>query len=275
MGYLNELITKTKEEGYDDENAEAKVCQDIILKAISKSSLKNNVTIKGGVVMKYISHNIRRATQDIDIDFIRYSLNDEAILRFISQLNCIDGLNLSVTGQIEELKQQDYHGKRIYVHIEDESGEWIESKVDIGVHKDLTIDQEEYCFDLCLDEDGVSLLMNSKEQMFTEKLRSLLKFGTFSRRYKDIFDLYYLSDKMDIEKLMKCLETYVFIDTGMKENNIEDIIRRVSMTFKNKVYQNRLKTSRRNWVDKDIKDILEELISFISSLKEESVAMTH
>lgn len=38
MEYLNELVIKTKEEGYDDENAKAKVCQDIILKAISNST---------------------------------------------------------------------------------------------------------------------------------------------------------------------------------------------------------------------------------------------
>lgn len=267
MGYINELIIKTKKEGYDDENAESKVCQDIILKAISNSSLKNNITIKGGVVMRSISHNIRRATQDIDIDFIRYSLSDEAIIRFVNKLNCIDGLHVSMIGKIDELKQQDYHGKRIYIHIEDDSSEWIESKIDLGVHKDLTIDQEEYCFDLCLDDSGASLLMNSKEQMFTEKLCSLLKFGSFSRRYKDIFDLYYLSNKIDIEKLMKCLETYIFLNPSMKENNIDDIIRRVNTTFKNKIYQNRLTASRRNWLDMDSKQILIKLIMFFEEIK--------
>lgn len=91
-------------------------------------------------------------------------------------------------GKIDALKHQDYHGKRIYIHIEDNDGDFVESKIDIGVHKDLSIDQEEYCFDICLDDNGANLLMDSKEQMFTEKWRSLLKFGTFSRRYKDIFD---------------------------------------------------------------------------------------
>ena len=38
--------------------------------------------------------------------------------------------------------------------------------------------------------------INSKEQMFTEKLRSLLKFGPNSTRYKDIFDMVYLSGKI-------------------------------------------------------------------------------
>lgn len=265
MGYLKDLINGTIEDGYDIENAEAKVCQDIILKAISLTTMKDNITVKGGVVMRSISHNTRRATQDIDIDFIRYSINDESIFRLVEKLNCIDNVNISIYGHIDELKQQDYHGKRVYVRIEDVSGDFIESKIDLGVHKDLTIDQEEYCFDLCLDDIGASLLMNSKEQMFTEKLRSLLKFGSFSSRYKDIFDMYYLSNQLDIEKLLNCFDHYIFLDSNMKENN--DIIRRINSTFNNKGYVNRLNTSRRNWLEQDTNIVLEGLITFLEETK--------
>ena len=76
-------------EGYNEANAQAKLCQDIILKAISDSGMAKNATIKGGVVMRSISGNARRATQDIDIDLIRYSISDESIRSFISKLNCI------------------------------------------------------------------------------------------------------------------------------------------------------------------------------------------
>ena len=50
------------------------------------------------------------------------------------------------------------------------------------------IEQEEYCFDIAYDE-GASLLINSNEQMLSEKLWSLLKFATFSARFKDIYEL--------------------------------------------------------------------------------------
>ena len=133
----------------------------------------------------------------------------------------------------------------------------------------MTIDQEEYCFDVCLDENGASLLMNSKEQMFTEKLRSLLKFGTFSRRYKDIFDMCYLIDKLDVNKLQYCLKKYIYDDEGMKENNIDDIIKRLSLTLKNKFFQNRVKTSRRNCLNKDVEILTNEIIDFFKMLKKE------
>lgn len=59
------------------------------------------------------------------------------------------------------------------VTIEDNTGHSFKSKIDLGVHKYVQIDQDEYCFDVCLDDVGASLLINSKEQIFTEKLKSL------------------------------------------------------------------------------------------------------
>ena len=38
MVTIQEMIRQAKLEGYTDENAEAKVCQDIVLKALSESS---------------------------------------------------------------------------------------------------------------------------------------------------------------------------------------------------------------------------------------------
>lgn len=54
---LMDEVERIKQEGYSEANAEAKLCQDIIVKAISQSSFKRNVTIKGGVVMRSLSGN--------------------------------------------------------------------------------------------------------------------------------------------------------------------------------------------------------------------------
>ena len=121
MNLIN-MIEMESAHGYGDANAQSKVCQDIILKAISSSSLSNNLTIKGGVVMRSKTGNIRRATQDLDIDFIRYSLADESIDMLINKLNCLDGISIKRHGEIEELRQQDYRGKRVYVEISDTYG---------------------------------------------------------------------------------------------------------------------------------------------------------
>ena len=108
MANLELLADEFRKEGYSDQNAEARVCQDIVLKAIAESNLSRNVTIKGGVVMRSITGNIRRATQDMDLDFIRYSLNEDAIRQFIDKLNCLEGIFIKITGKIEELSQQEF-----------------------------------------------------------------------------------------------------------------------------------------------------------------------
>ncbi len=123
MATLREMIRQAHADGYQDENAEAKVCQDVVLKALSESSLCRNATIKGGVVMRSITGDARRATQDMDIDFIRYSISDESILKFLRELDCLPDIHIQQTGSITELKQQDYHGKRVFIRVSDNTGD--------------------------------------------------------------------------------------------------------------------------------------------------------
>ncbi|MBR2787793.1 MAG: nucleotidyl transferase AbiEii/AbiGii toxin family protein [Erysipelotrichaceae bacterium] len=266
MTTIKDMIRQANDDGYTDENAEAKVCQDIVLKALSESSLSRYTTIKGGVVMRSISRDARRATLDIDIDFIRHSLSDESIRQFILKLNCLKDIHIRQTGTITELKQQDYNGKRVFVEIFDDTGDMIESKIDLGVHKNLSIKQEEYCFDIACFDDGANLLINSKEQMFTEKLRSILKFGPNSTRFKDIYDMCYLSDLMDRNMLMVCLDTIIFSNPGMRENCMQDICQRVENTFASNGYVLRLSNSRKNWLGMETTSVLKKLMSFQKSL---------
>jgi hypothetical protein len=263
---LQEMLAEIQSEGYPAQEARAKACQDIVLKAIAESSVSRNVTIKGGVVMRSLTGNIRRATQDIDIDFIRYSLSDESIDIFIQKINCLQDISIERVGKITELNQQDYHGKSVKILITDKQGASIESKMDLGVHKRLEIMQEEYCFDIAYCSDGASLLINSKEQMFTEKLRSLLKFGSFSTRYKDIFDMYYQCDKLDRDKLKICLGSYIFSDEGMRENNMFDINMRITKVFQNKSYRSKVDDSDKRWIDESIDVIFEKILRFLSSI---------
>lgn len=78
---------------YSENDAIQKVAQDIVLLKIGKSKYNKNITIKGGVVMHNISKDKHKTTRDIDIDFIRYSLEDKAIREFIKELNNMEITN--------------------------------------------------------------------------------------------------------------------------------------------------------------------------------------
>lgn len=240
-----------------------------MLKAIERSNFGRNVTIKGGVVMRSITGNVRRATEDLDLDFIRYSLEDDSIRHFVSKLNCLDGVRIEMKGdKIEQLSQQDYSGKRVFIIIKDEAGNFIESKIDLGVHANMKIEQDTYCFDVCMDDAGASLLINSCEQIFAEKLRSLLRFGPLSTRYKDIFDLCYLKDYVDISRLADCIKTYIIDEPSMRERDMNDIRRRVSITFSNRQFRNKMEHSGdRNWLQIDVGVAFKMIQDFLEMVK--------
>lgn len=221
--------------------------------------------------MHSISKDLRRATRDMDLDFIKYSLEDNSIIRFIDELsNVDDGIKIKIDGEIKELHHQDYDGKRVNIELFDKYGNKLKTKLDIGVHKLLDIKQDEYCFDLSIINQNANLLINSKEQIFVEKIKSLLKLGFRSTRYKDLFDFYYLINKteLDKEKLMNCFNILIFKDETMRENNIKDVVNRLQMTFNSNAYRNHLSNPKNNWLDITVDDAIMSVLKYIKSLGE-------
>ena len=221
--------------------------------------------------MHSISKDLRRATRDMDLDFIKYSLEDNSIIRFIEEIsNVDDGIKIKIEGEIKELHHQDYDGKRVNIELFDKYGNKLKTKLDIGVHKLLDIKQDEYCFDLSIINKNANLLINSKEQIFVEKIKSLLKLGFRSTRYKDLFDFYYLINRteLDKEKLMNCFNILIFKDETMRENNIEDVVNRLQMTFDSNAYRNHLSNPKNNWLDITVDDAIMSVLKYIKSLGE-------
>ena len=112
----------------------------------------------------------------------------------------------------------------------------------------------------------MSLLKNTNEQSFSEKLRSLLIFGPNSRRYKDVYDMYYLKDASDDNKIRRAIQILILDDPGMRETSMSDIVRRITDTFNDEQYMKRASDSRQRWIDEDIHVIATEIIEYISEL---------
>ena len=260
---LEDIVRKNVEEGYELIDARSKVAQDIILSKISKSEFKKNITIKGGVVMHSLSNSVRRATRDLDLDFIKYSLENESIRSFIDKLNSVgDNITIEIIGEMEELRHQDYSGKRVHIRLVDTNNYNIDTKLDIGVHNLFDLEQDDYYFNLDAIEDGVSLLINSPEQIFTEKLKSLLKLGFRSTRYKDLFDFYYLinNDKLDRKKLLKVFQIIIFEDNNMFEETVADIYSRLESIFNSNIYKRNLSDPKNNWLDIPVNVVIESVL---------------
>ena len=264
---LQEMQLKYQQEGYAPLLAAAKVCQDVILLCIASSHLKEHATIKGGVVMHSLSHDKRRATQDIDFDFIRYPLSPEAIRSFLAEISN-DEFTIVADGKIEALKHQDYQGLRVNVRIEDKQGHSLASKLDVGVHTQLDLLQDDYCFDIDALDENVTLLVNSREQIFVEKMKSFLKHGFRSTRFKDVFDLYFLCQQsgLDEEKLRSCIRTLILDDETMREDSLQSVYDRLARTFQNRNFLQNFKRARKNWLDVSNEEALKGVLDYVVRL---------
>ena len=267
--YLKKIRDSYLKKGYTMANCLAKICQDILLYKISKTTFNKHITIKGGVVMHNISGDKRRATRDIDIDFIKYSLDDDCIIEFINKLNMIDdGIKILIEGKIKELKHQDYSGKRVNIKLIDKNNFSVSTKLDIGVHKQFLIEQDEFCFNFEAINDSALLLINSKEQIIAEKLKSLLKIGIISTRYKDIFDFYYLINetKININKLLKIIDIIILDNDNMSENNYEEVLNHLQLILNSKKFRKHLDDVKNNWINIPSEKVIDNVIDFFENL---------
>lgn len=192
-------------------------------------------------------------------------MSDDGIKNFIDELNNIEDISLKIINKIEPLKHQDYNGKRVYIELKDIHNNSLTCKLDIGVHKHLSIDQDEYCFEVSSSDENVTLFINSKEQILVEKLKSLLKFGIFSTRFKDVYDIYFLLNVINKNKLLFCLEDLLFKDSTIRINNINDILIKLEKIFNNKIYLKNLATSNRNWLDINDNIVLCYILDFFKA----------
>ena len=262
-----EKIAALKAEGYADAPARAKLAHDIVLKAMDSCGFARNITIKGGVVMSSLTGDIRRATMDMDVDFVRYGLTDANVDRWIQRLNCIDGAKIERSGDIADLRHQNYHGKRVYLDITDSAGIVVSTKLDIGVHVYRQMAQRPMRFAIVLADNSATLPANSNEQMFAEKLKSLLRLGARSTRQKDVFDMCYLVDMVDRDVLRRFIALLVFTDEGMRENDFASIRNRVRRIFGSSTFMHRLAGTSVNWMNEPPRKVVAKILSFLDTIK--------
>lgn len=263
---FKDIAATLRKSGYSPKKADAKIAHDIVLKAIEDAGFHDKVTIKGGVVMSGITDAVRRATIDMDVDFLGYSLGDASIQRFVQRLSRVADCDIRIDGPIVELRQKEYKGKRVVLGLTDEAGRSIRTKVDIGVHSNKSIQQKDFQFKVITDSNGVVLLVNPKEQIFVEKLKSLLRLGLISTRYKDVYDLFYLRRYVDAKVLSEYLRICIFEDSSMLENNVVDIEHRLARIFSSKAFLKRMANPDYAWIDETVDAVVGGLLGFFKGL---------
>lgn len=266
---IEELTKKYIENGYNEIYASAKVAQDIILDYLFKSKYKNNITLKGGIVMYNLTKDKRRATIDIDFDLIRIYLIDDNLYELFTSYK-MEGLVLILNKrEITDLKHQDYKGKRLPITIKDSFNNVINAKIDVGVHTEYDIKQDELCFNTYIDDNVVTLFANSKEQIFVEKLIPIIKFGLLSTRYKDCYDLYWLiiNGQLNNEEIVKLFKQKIFLKRFNNITNINELIKIVEKNLNDKEYLQKLRDRKNNWLEIDNESLKKVILEYLNTLQ--------
>jgi len=262
-----EQIESLVEQGYGQAAAQAKVAHDAVLRAMDLGGFKRHSTVKGGVVMSQVTNDIRRSTMDMDIAFVHRSISDLSIVRFVRKLNCLSKVRISIFGTIGELLHEDYRGKRLYLDVTDGSIPTpIRMKLDIGVHTHSEIEQVDFSFFLADGTDRADLLANPNEQIFAEKLLSLLRHRRLSRRPKDVFDLCYLCDVVDVAKLRICLDSLIYSNRRIQPTSKDEVIDVLKDVFASKQFIRRLASAKANWLQMEPSKAIERIMQFLLHL---------
>lgn len=266
MRTINDIIIQNVASGMTNDEAQSYACQEIILSKISSSPFADNVLLKGGVVMFNETHNIRRTTRDLDFDFIRYDISEKSIKNFISLLNKSYPEFSVKYISIDDLRQDDYKGKRVVVLIKDKTRQ-LRFKMDIGVHTLLSVEQKTSCFVFENGDNQLFLKVNPPEQIVAEKLYSLAKHGVLSSRFKDIFDIYYFIEKkiLNREIIKECLNA-LLLSKKYNLSSLEDVCSVISTTFEDKDYIKNFDSSNDGWIDTDREVIFKGILDYIYSL---------
>ena len=256
---LKQLVNIYLKKGFSLQQARYNAAQEVFVKTITKTKLKETVIFKGGVVLFNLSKSIRRTTSDIDIDLVRFDISlDENINRFVSFLNYQQSISFEVIGEIKTLHHEDYKGKRINLRIEDDTYA-IDIKIDIGIHTLFAIKQSTMLIDFSDSSNSYLININPIEQMISEKLLSLSKIGVVTTRYKDIYDIYYLltNNKVQRDVLLTCVKL-------LSNNDVDSLINDALFVLSDKRFVKRLIKSKTNWLGGvDDATVVDTITSFL------------
>ena len=96
--------------------------------------------------------------------------------------------------------------------------------------------------------------------------KGLLRFGSASTRFKDVFDMYYLSKRIRKTVLRTYMKLYIYDDAKMRENDAAGVIRRLQRIFTNHRYMEQLADPVYAWIDESPSDVAVRLVDFLSGV---------
>lgn len=194
------------------------------LERLSFSEYKENLIIKGGLLLSSIIGINLRNTMDIDADIVGINFTQKEIEILITNLiniNLNDNTQMKLE-KIEEIKEEsEYGGYRIKL-VGNLENLKIPFHIDISTGDIITPRAIEYKYKKLLEDDYIEIYTYNQETVIAEKLQTILSRKIANSRMKDYYDLYFFVNskwqEIDKEILKQAIKA-----TFEQRNSMEDL----------------------------------------------------
>lgn len=172
------------------------------LERISKSNYRENIIIKGGILITSLVGISMRSTLDIDTSVKSLDLSDENILKIIKdimEISLDDGVCFEIKRIEKIMDEMEYSGIRVHMNALCDSM-ITPIKVDISTGDVITPQAIEYQYNLLTEKRVISLYTYNLETILAEKLQTILVRERANTRMRDFYDVYSLMNIYSIQK---------------------------------------------------------------------------
>ena len=183
-----------------------------VLMRIEKSKYKDNIILKGGVLLSSILGCDMRTTKDIDATLKGLPLNENSIKKIfenILSINIDDGCKFQIVSIKDIRLEEEYSGYRINV-----LGTFDRLKnyffIEISTGDTITPREIKYKYNSIFEDKQINIMAYTVETILAEKLHAIISKNISTTRAKDFYDIYMLMNKhrddIDNNTLIKAIE---------------------------------------------------------------------
>ncbi len=229
---LAKLKNESKKKGVSLQQLLNLFCQEEFIRRLSKSNYKENLILKGGLLLYSISKFTTRSTIDADYLLKNYSNDIDAIERLIKEVISINNENEFIEIKIRNIEKisefKEYHGVRASL-IGIIGRTRTPFSIDFGVGDIVIPSPVERTLPVLLSNfEQPKILTYSLESTVAEKIDAIIALMETTGRMKDFYDIYYIATTFDFEgrKLQEAIyETLTNRGRVYEKNSISDILR--------------------------------------------------
>lgn len=202
-----------------------------VLMRLAVSKYKDNIILKGGVLLSSIIGNDMRTTKDIDATLKSIPLNINSIKNIFNEILTIE-INDGVEFKIENIKdirlEDEYGGYRLNIFA---TFDKLKTNffLEVTIGDVITPRAIKYQYKSIFEDKEVNIMAYTIETIIAEKFHSVISKNITTTRAKDFYDLYMLmiknDEKIDRQNLVKAIEnTFKQRGTNFDINYFNEVI---------------------------------------------------